>query len=63
MNRGNVWKIYQDPQDRITPIRIEVGTFASAWLDIDEAEEALNQLKKAIKETKRTARKWEEWTR
>ena len=63
MNRGNTWAIYRDPRDLETPIRIDVGTFASAWLDIEEAEEALKQLKQAIKEAKRTARKWEEWTR
>ena len=63
MNRGNVWSIYQASEDRITPIRIEVGGFACAWLDIEEAEDVLKQLKKVIKETKRTARKWEAWTR
>lgn len=50
MNRGNVWAIYRDPQDRETPIRIEVGTFASAWLDIEEAKKAMRALKKAIEE-------------
>ena len=32
MNRGNTWAIYRDPRDLETPIRIDVGTFASAWL-------------------------------
>lgn len=53
MNRGNVWSIYQASEDRITPIRIEVGGFACAWLDIEEAEDALKQLKKVIKDAKR----------
>lgn len=53
MNRGNVWSIYQAPKDQVTPIRIEVGGFACAWLDIEEAEAALKQLKKVIKDAKR----------
>lgn len=50
MNRGNVWAIYRDPRDPETPIRIEVGSFACAWLDVKEAREALKALEKAIKE-------------
>lgn len=50
MNRGNAWAIYRDPRDLETPIRIEVGGFACAWLDVKEAKKAMKDLKKAIKE-------------
>ncbi len=50
MNRGNTWAIYRDPRDLETPIRIDVGTFASAWLDVKEAKKAMEALKKAIEE-------------
>ena len=50
MNRGNTWAIYRDPRDLETPIRIDVGTFASAWLDVKEAKKAMEALRKAIEE-------------
>lgn len=49
-------------EDHATPVHIYM-TSEQAWLTIDEAKALEKELKTAIKDAKRTARKWEEWAR
>lgn len=48
-------------EDHATPVRVYM-TREQAWLTIEEAKALEKELKRAIKDAKRIARKWEAWT-